>query len=69
MPLSEVANVKLTSGASFIYREHQERYVPIKFSVRGRDLGGAVEEARARINQNVHLPPGYHRNGRASWIT
>ncbi len=60
VPLSEVASVKLTTGASFIYREHQERYVPIKFSVRDRDLGGAVEEARARINQNVHLPPGYH---------
>ncbi|WP_333605419.1 efflux RND transporter permease subunit, partial [Novosphingobium sp.] len=39
VPLSEVANVRLTSGASFIYREHQERYIPIKFSVRGRDLG------------------------------
>ena len=60
VPLSEVANVKLTSGASFIYREHQERYIPIKFSVRGRDLGGAVDEARARIARNVHLPSGYH---------
>ena len=60
VPLSEVADVKLTSGASFIYREHQERYIPIKFSVRGRDLGGAVNEARARIARNVHLPSGYH---------
>ena len=60
VPLSEVANVKLTSGASFIYREHQERYIPIKFSVRGRDLGGAVDEARARIARNVHLPSSYH---------
>ena len=60
VPLSEVADVKLTSGASFIYREHQERYIPIKFSVRGRDLGGAVDEARARIARNVHLPSGYH---------
>jgi cobalt-zinc-cadmium resistance protein CzcA len=60
VPLSEVANVHLTSGASFIYREHQERYVPIKFSVRGRDLGGAVDEAKARIARNVTLPPGYH---------
>jgi len=60
VPLSEVAQVHLTSGASFIYREHQERYVPIKFSVRGRDLGGAVDEARARIARNVTLPPGYH---------
>ncbi|EIZ80880.1 heavy metal efflux pump, CzcA family protein [Novosphingobium sp. Rr 2-17] len=60
VPLSEVADVKLTSGASFIYREHQERYIPIKFSVRGRDLGGAVEEARARIARDIHLPSGYH---------
>ena len=60
VPLSEVANVRLTSGASFIYREHQERYVPIKFSVRGRDLGGAIDEAQRRIAQNVRLPAGYH---------
>lgn len=60
VPLSEAANVHLTSGASFIYREHQERYVPIKFSVRGRDLGGAIDEARARIRRHVVLPPGYH---------
>jgi len=60
VPLSEVATVKLTSGASFIYREHQERYVPIKFSVRDRDLGGAIGEAQARIAKNVQLPAGYH---------
>ena len=60
VPLSEVATVRLTSGASFIYREHQERYIPIKFSVRDRDLGGAVREAQARIAANVKLPPGYH---------
>ncbi len=59
VPLSELANVRLTSGASFIYREHQERYLPIKFSVRDRDLGGAVAEAKARIARNVALPPGY----------
>ena len=60
VPLSEVATVRLTSGASFIYREHQERYVPIKFSVRDRDLGGAIDEAPARIEKNVVLPAGYH---------
>ncbi len=60
VPLSEVAHVRLTSGASFIYREHQERYVPIKFSVRDRDLGGAVGEAQQRIAQHVTLPAGYH---------
>jgi cobalt-zinc-cadmium resistance protein CzcA len=60
VPLSEVAHVRLTSGASFIYREHQERYVPIKFSVRDRDLGGAVGEAQQRIAATVKLPTGYH---------
>ena len=60
VPLSEVATVKLTTGASFIYREHQERYVPIKFSVRDRDLGGAIDEAQRRIAHDVVLPPGYH---------
>ena len=60
VPLSELADVKLTTGASFIYREHQERYVPIKFSVRNRDLGSAVGEAQARIQKDIILPPGYH---------
>ena len=60
VPLAEVADVRLTSGASFIYREHQERYVPIKFSVRDRDLGGAIGEAQTRIAHHVVLPSGYH---------
>ena len=59
VPLSEIADVHLTSGASFIYREHQERYIPIKFSVRDRDLGGAVAEAKARVAAQVKLPTGY----------
>ena len=60
VPLSEVADIHLTSGASFIYREHRERYVPIKFSVRDRDLGGAVTQAQARVAREVRLPNGYH---------
>jgi cobalt-zinc-cadmium resistance protein CzcA len=60
VPLSEVAQIRLTSGASFVYREQQERYIPIKFSVRDRDLGGAVAEAQARVRREVKLPPGYH---------
>ncbi len=59
VPLSELADIHLTTGASFIYREHQQRYIPIKFSVRDRDLGSAVAEAQQRIAQNVTLPPGY----------
>jgi cobalt-zinc-cadmium resistance protein CzcA len=60
IPLADVADVRLVSGASFIYRENQERYIPIKFSVRGRDLGGAVSDAQNRIARQLHLPPGYH---------
>jgi heavy metal efflux system protein len=59
IPLSSLAEISLDSGASYIYHEHNERYIPIKFSVRGRDLGGTVAEAQQRISQNVKLPSGY----------
>ena len=59
VPLAEVANVGLTTGAFYIYREQQERYIPVKFSVRGRDLGGAVLEAQQKVEQEVKLPSGY----------
>ena len=59
VPLAEVANVGLTTGAFYIYREQQERYIPVKFSVRGRDLGGAVLEAQQKVQQEVKLPSGY----------
>jgi cobalt-zinc-cadmium resistance protein CzcA len=55
IPLSDVAQVSLVSGASFIYREQQERYIPIKFSVRDRDLGSAVLEAQQKVAQQVPL--------------
>ncbi len=64
IPLKEVARVSLVSGASFIYREQQQRYLPIKFSVRGRDLGGAVLEAQRKVAEEVKLPPGY----RLEWV-
>jgi cobalt-zinc-cadmium resistance protein CzcA len=59
IPLSEVADISLDTGASIIYHEARERFIPVKFSVRGRDLGGAVAEAQERITKNVKLPPGY----------
>ena len=59
IPLSELADISLDSGASYIYHEATQRYVPIKFSVRGRDLGGTVAEAQRRIAENIHLPAGY----------
>jgi cobalt-zinc-cadmium resistance protein CzcA len=64
IPLIDVASVKLVSGAAFIYRENQERYIPIKFSVRGRDLGSAVLEAQQKIEKEVTLPSGY----RLEWV-
>jgi len=64
IPLSEVASIKLVSGAAYIYREQQERYLPIKFSVRGRDLGSAIKEAQDKIAEQVQLPPG----SRLEWV-
>jgi cobalt-zinc-cadmium resistance protein CzcA len=64
IPLSDVATIKLDSGASYIYRENQQRYIPIKFSVRGRDLGSAVAEAQQRVAEQVKLPPSY----RLEWV-
>ncbi len=59
VPLAEVAKIGLSSGAFYIYREAQERYIPVKFSVRGRDLGGAVLEAQEKVAEQVKLPSGY----------
>lgn len=59
IPLTEVASITLDTGASTIYHEGGERFVPVKFSVRGRDLGSTVAEAQTRITQNMQLPSGY----------
>jgi cobalt-zinc-cadmium resistance protein CzcA len=59
VPLSQLADISLSPGASFIYHEKNERYIPVKFSVRDRDLGSAVKEAQQRIQKNVILPAGY----------
>jgi cobalt-zinc-cadmium resistance protein CzcA len=59
VPLTELADISLDTGASYIYHERNERFIPIKFSVRGRDLGSTVAEAQQRIAQNVKLPTGY----------
>ena len=64
IPLSEVASINLISGAAYIYREQQERYLPIKFSVRNRDLGSAIQEAQEKVAAQVQLPPG----SRVEWV-
>ena len=59
IPLSMVAKVSLSDGPFFIYREAGKRYIAIKFSVRGRDLGSAVEDAQALVQKNITLPANY----------
>ena len=58
--LAQLARVEVHDGASEIYREQNSRYVAIKYSVRGRDLGSAVEEAMKLVSTEVKLPLGYH---------
>jgi cobalt-zinc-cadmium resistance protein CzcA len=59
IPLGELASISLDTGAAWIYHESNQRFIPVKFSVRGRDLGSTVSEAQQRIAQNVKLPTGY----------
>ncbi|HEV3419816.1 MAG TPA: CusA/CzcA family heavy metal efflux RND transporter [Candidatus Acidoferrum sp.] len=57
--LAQLCKIEQRDGASEIYREENQRYIAIKYSVRGRDLGGAVEDAIQRVNAKVQLPRGY----------
>ncbi len=59
IPLRELAVITLDSGPAYIYHEAMNRDIPVKFSVRGRDLGGTVADVQARIDRNVKLPRGY----------
>jgi cobalt-zinc-cadmium resistance protein CzcA len=58
--LAQLCKIEEKDGGSEIYREGNQRYVAIKYSVRGRDLGSAVEEAIKKVNAQVQLPRGYH---------
>jgi cobalt-zinc-cadmium resistance protein CzcA len=58
--LAQLCKIKEIDGGSEIYRESNQRYIAIKYSVRGRDLGGAVEEAIKDVTEKVQLPRGYH---------
>jgi len=59
IPLGELASISLDTGAAWIYHESNQRFIPVKFSVRGRDLGSTVSEAQQRIARDVQLPTGY----------
>ncbi len=63
IPLKSLADIRVSNGASFIYREDQSRYIGVQFSVQGRDLAGAVNDAIAQVGKKVDLPRGY----RADW--
>ncbi len=59
VPMDQVSDVGLHEGAFMIYRENGRRYIPVKFSVRGRDLAGTIGDVEQRLSQKVHLPQGY----------
>jgi cobalt-zinc-cadmium resistance protein CzcA len=59
IPIKEIAKIYTQTGPILIYREGNQRYGAVKFSVRGRDMGGAVAEAQQKVNANVKLPQGY----------
>jgi heavy metal efflux system protein len=63
IPLREFADIQVENGASFIYRENNSRYIGVQFSVEGRDLAGAVDDAIQQVKNDVALPQGY----RADW--
>jgi cobalt-zinc-cadmium resistance protein CzcA len=58
--LAQLCKIQVADGGSEIYREGNQRYIAIKYSVRGRDLGSTVEEAIRKVTEQVKLPPGYH---------
>src|SRR6266481_1440322 len=60
IPLKQVAEIVNQPWASFIYREDNARYIPVKFSVRGRDLQSTIAEAEKKLSEQVRIPPGYH---------
>jgi cobalt-zinc-cadmium resistance protein CzcA len=59
IPLKEFADIRVMNGASFIYRQDNSRYIGVQFSVAGRDLAGAVEDAIQQVKSQVSLPEGY----------
>jgi cobalt-zinc-cadmium resistance protein CzcA len=59
VPLREIASIKKTTGISMIYRDDHQRYGAIKFSIRGRDMGSTISEARGKVNAQIKLPKGY----------
>lgn len=60
IPISALADIQTKSGASFIYREDNSRYIGVQYSIEGRDLESAVKEGQAAVDKVMHLQPGYY---------
>lgn len=60
IPISEISTIKTLIGPSFVYRDNNARYIPVKFSIRGRDLGSTIQEAQKKVAAHVKLPQGYN---------
>jgi cobalt-zinc-cadmium resistance protein CzcA len=60
IPLKEIADIKTLTGPAFIYRDNNLRYIAVKFSNRGRDLGSTIREGQEKVAKNIHLPRGYY---------
>ncbi|MBS1584757.1 MAG: efflux RND transporter permease subunit [Bacteroidetes bacterium] len=59
VPIKEISDIRVLTGPSFVYRDNNARYIPVKFSIRGRDLGSTIAEAQKKVEKNVKLPQGY----------
>ena len=59
VPVKEIATITSITGPAFIYRDNNSRFIGVKFTVRERDLGSTIGEAREVVNKNVNIPPGY----------
>jgi cobalt-zinc-cadmium resistance protein CzcA len=59
IPIKEIAEIKKVTGPILIFRDNNERYVAVKFSVRGRDMGSTIAEAQKKVNSSIKLPKGY----------
>jgi cobalt-zinc-cadmium resistance protein CzcA len=63
IPLKEIANIQTLTGPAFIYRDNNTRYIAVKFSIRGRDLGSTIKESQDKVNAHVKFPDNY----RTTW--
>lgn len=59
IPIKEISDMRELTGPSFVYRDNNARYIPVKFSIRGRDLGSTIKEAQKKVAAHVKLPRGY----------